>query len=451
MSSDSSHLLGQTVGAKIRAARLAKKYTQSQLARPDFSVSYISAIERGQIQPSIRALEILAKRLEISTSDLLPSHDQATSGSSSLVISDVALKETTRELVLLETQIALHQEDAEEAIALLRELLAPQEDQEPDIPALALLGQAYLAGGYLQESEQTLAGVARQAREAQDQLYPRILSLQSAVYAAMHNLTRAIQLQQEGLEALEKNSSKDIFFRTQIYSNLGQYYSHLEQHDRALAMFELALTEVEGRTTYEQLQPVYWDLLQAYKKQEELSQVDLSSHKWLLADFQARLTSLRSEIQHALGRALLKSKPDDAYIYLLAELQKAEKQQDPLLQASINTQLAAWFVARKQFTEAEPYAYKAYTLATPFGKTAIAAEASLLLGEIVYTRKEYQAGDQWFKTGLGMLETLGKDEELVEHLTHYAQLLEARGLLQEAIIYWRRAYEYRQKGRDVPL
>src|SRR5215472_8193050 len=103
MSLDSSHFLGQTVGAKIRAARLAKKYTQSQLARPDFSVSYISAIERGQIQPSIRALEILAKRLEISTSDLLPSHDQVASGSSSLVISDVVLKETTRELVLLET------------------------------------------------------------------------------------------------------------------------------------------------------------------------------------------------------------------------------------------------------------------------------------------------------------------------------------------------------------
>ena len=51
MSTDqSSNKLGQSVGAKIRAMRQAKKYTQSQLALPDFSVSYISAIERGQIQ-----------------------------------------------------------------------------------------------------------------------------------------------------------------------------------------------------------------------------------------------------------------------------------------------------------------------------------------------------------------------------------------------------------------
>ena len=42
--------IGQTVGAKLRAARLARKLTQSQLAQPDFSVSYVSAIERGQIQ-----------------------------------------------------------------------------------------------------------------------------------------------------------------------------------------------------------------------------------------------------------------------------------------------------------------------------------------------------------------------------------------------------------------
>ncbi|MGZ6365810.1 MAG: helix-turn-helix domain-containing protein, partial [Ktedonobacteraceae bacterium] len=63
--------LGQSVGAKLRAARLARKLTQSQLAQPDFSVSYVSAIERGQIQPSLRALEIFAQRLGVSSTELL--------------------------------------------------------------------------------------------------------------------------------------------------------------------------------------------------------------------------------------------------------------------------------------------------------------------------------------------------------------------------------------------
>src|SRR5438874_7813992 len=72
MASSSDHQrIGQTVGAKLRAARLARKLTQSQLAQPDFSVSYISAIERGQIHPSLRALEIFAQRLGLSSTDLL--------------------------------------------------------------------------------------------------------------------------------------------------------------------------------------------------------------------------------------------------------------------------------------------------------------------------------------------------------------------------------------------
>src|SRR5258708_4837640 len=80
MPSDQSHQsIGQSVGAKLRTARLAKKYTQGRLAQPDFSVSYISAIERGQINPSLRALEILATRLGLSSTDLLP---QASSNNS---------------------------------------------------------------------------------------------------------------------------------------------------------------------------------------------------------------------------------------------------------------------------------------------------------------------------------------------------------------------------------
>src|SRR6266704_428257 len=75
MASDMSHEQeGQFVGAKIRMMRLARKFTQSQLAKPDFSVSYISAIERGQIQPSLRALEIIALRLGLSSMQLLPDY-----------------------------------------------------------------------------------------------------------------------------------------------------------------------------------------------------------------------------------------------------------------------------------------------------------------------------------------------------------------------------------------
>jgi transcriptional regulator with XRE-family HTH domain len=59
------------VGSNIREVRTKLSLTQSQLASPEFSISYISAIERGKIRPSLKALAILAKRLDVPLAFLL--------------------------------------------------------------------------------------------------------------------------------------------------------------------------------------------------------------------------------------------------------------------------------------------------------------------------------------------------------------------------------------------
>src|SRR5512135_1729531 len=110
--------VGQTVGSKLRAARLARKLTQSQLARPDFSVSYVSAIERGQIEPSLRALEIFAQRLGTTSTDLLSkTGGHFKSGFSEKVM---ALESEQKiELELLEAQLLILQKDYFKAVELL--------------------------------------------------------------------------------------------------------------------------------------------------------------------------------------------------------------------------------------------------------------------------------------------------------------------------------------------
>ena len=80
--------LGQTptttLGGRIRQWRLRRNLTQSEVAKDmkhsngdDFSVSYVSAVERGQIKPSLEALEQFAAVLRVSTATLLSTqHDQ---------------------------------------------------------------------------------------------------------------------------------------------------------------------------------------------------------------------------------------------------------------------------------------------------------------------------------------------------------------------------------------
>src|SRR6266568_6421257 len=100
--------IGQTVGAKLRRARLARKLTQSQLAQPDFSVSYISAIERGQIQPSLRALEIISLRLGLSSTHLLSDYVE-NEGYLEVALDKPERKGKDPTLVFLEAELALRQ------------------------------------------------------------------------------------------------------------------------------------------------------------------------------------------------------------------------------------------------------------------------------------------------------------------------------------------------------
>lgn len=59
------------LGECVRTARMATHLTQAELAGPDYSKSYLSAVERGKIMPSFQALLMLAERLGVTRAFLL--------------------------------------------------------------------------------------------------------------------------------------------------------------------------------------------------------------------------------------------------------------------------------------------------------------------------------------------------------------------------------------------
>src|SRR4051794_8155292 len=70
----------QGLGARLRAARHARGLSQEQIAQPEFTKSYISAVERGKARPSLKALALLAGRLQVPLAELLaapPSAEEA--------------------------------------------------------------------------------------------------------------------------------------------------------------------------------------------------------------------------------------------------------------------------------------------------------------------------------------------------------------------------------------
>lgn len=441
-SNESHYHLGQSVGAKIRKARLSKKYTQSQLARPDFSVSYISAIERGQIHPSLRALEIIANRLDLSSKELIP--DATETPTSSSTRSESTISEEEIELELLEARIFIRQGQPSQAITLLRNLhekfyrsLNPRQQ----IDLYYLLGLAYLTADQFQESEDALTEAVQLTKDPSGFLRLHILSLLGVVYASLQNYSQALEIHQDCLTQLEQDQFQNPFLKAEIYTELGQDYMHLNRSEDAVEMLQRALALTEGLAGVDQLETVYWNLSQNYAAQDEYQRAELEAYKILFIEEQKANTSLMSETYHYLGEAMMKENPEEAYAFFEEALHKESVMRNALACASVNDSMAEWLLVHNEVTEAERYAQRARELAAPTGESIILGSILLTFGRIEYARKQYDAGDADFEAGLRMLEDLADSEDFAEQSFRYAGLLEGRGKTQEAFQYIKRAYE----------
>jgi len=270
-------------------------------------------------------------------------------------------------------------------------------------------------------------------------------NLLGLAYAAMHNYHRALQSHQNCLKLLESAQPQDPFFQCEVYNHLGQHYTHLDDFTSAIDMFKQAIAIVEELVAPEHTRSIYWEMSQHYAKTAQYHLAILYSHKCLHLYRQQVNTSLRSEIYHHLGRAMMKAEPEKARAYLEEALQQENNVQDGLTHASITIRLAEWFLVHNQLEEAEHHARQAFELARPFGNTIIAVETLLTLGRIAYAQEKYKEGDEHFVAGLDMLEELQMHEELADQSASYAQLLDERNRAQDAITYYKRAFESRRK------
>src|SRR4051794_21753482 len=60
-----------SLGERLRKARKDRGLSQEKLAQPEFTKSYVSAVERGKARPSLKALTLMAGRLQLPVTDLL--------------------------------------------------------------------------------------------------------------------------------------------------------------------------------------------------------------------------------------------------------------------------------------------------------------------------------------------------------------------------------------------
>jgi len=434
--------IGRSVGAKLKEARLAKKYTQSQLAGNDFSVSYISAIERGQIHPSLRALEIFAMRLGLSSKDLLipqsPGGAAATSSRKGVSSTDEI------DWRVLTAQIMIEQNDYQKAIQQLQELLAHKLTNAQEIFARYLLALAFSKSNQWQESENALSEALRLAKDAHSHIRARLLLLQGVAHSSLQDHAQSLALHQDSLELLESSQSQDVFYTSEVYSQLGLHYLRLDRAGEAQAMLVKALEATDQLTTPERIE-IYWQSCQQFLESGDYVQATLPLYKCLHLLGAREDEQRRSELFHALGRAMLASNRSETRAYLEQALEQPEVLRDEQSKASAHVHLALWLLEHDEAAEAKKHAQKARALLSSSTDSVIEADAHIAAGKIEYAQKRYKAGDAHFEAGLEMLERLNNREDLADNAAHYAQLLEQHGDIHRAVVYWKKAFDSRQR------
>src|SRR5882672_12966989 len=129
MPPDSSPAAGETIGERLKRLRLEQGFSQRELAAPGVSYAYISRIEAGTRQPSVKALRRLAAKLGV-TAEYLETGSQLG-------------PEEERELLLSDLELAVRLGDSRDVEAPLQALI--EEALEAGDYAVALRARVSLA------------------------------------------------------------------------------------------------------------------------------------------------------------------------------------------------------------------------------------------------------------------------------------------------------------------
>ena len=442
-----SNKIGKTVGERLRAARIAQKITQGQLAAPDFSVSYISAIERGQIHPSLRALEILSMRLGLSSTQLLPNRAQQDELDQAHA-SQPEREEDGHALTLLEIQLLLYQGESQAALRLLETLPLKKLKQLQQLQYRYFTGWAHFIAESVPESEQAFLEARQLATDMGEHYFIiRILNFLGIIYSKTHDYQQALVFHEQCLKLLQSEETPDILFIVQVYSYMGQHYADQEDMDQALENFALSHKHEATLASPQDVQRFYLKQCTAFTtaKAYETAAVCAYKSSYIHADQTRR--NVRAVLYHQLGEALIQENPQRAESYLDKTIHSEVIQQDALAQGSLFLHKAKLYAARHEYVQALDCAKQAYALAQSHTQSAITAEILLTLGRIEYSLDHYDEGDQHFVAGLELLERIGTQEELADQSVHYAQLLEGRGKAREAFNYFRRAFQSSQRAK----
>jgi tetratricopeptide (TPR) repeat protein len=239
----------ETIGQRLRRLRLERGLSQRELAGPGVSYAYISRIEAGARQPSVKALRTLSPKLGVSVEYLETGSD----------LND----DEERELRVANAELQLRLDDrSEEAERTLRDVLdeaVAAGDQVSASRAQVALGLA--AAGHGADAD----AVALLERATASELVTPATSVNvyatlARSYAALGNPERAIELLEDCLAQVSDRTPDQVAARVRYTTYLGNALTDVGETERAEALLQNLLEDSSALTDPHMRVRLYWGI-----------------------------------------------------------------------------------------------------------------------------------------------------------------------------------------------
>jgi tetratricopeptide (TPR) repeat protein len=411
-----ANTIGLEVGRRLRQARLERGMSLAAVGGEDLSRSFLSLVELGRSRISLRALSIVADRLELPISYFLEDAPD--------------VSEAVAELTLDRAQAALSRQEPEECLRLLESASVPEELHARE---RWLRGAALIETGRPRDAIPVLQEGVQLAEQQQD---PRMVlefryKLGLALYGA-DNYDEALIHLRHVLDDAADGFEDPVLTGRAVVSIGHLLYLHndvegaIEHYARARAIFE-SLADLST------LGSIYSGLSRAYERKGDLENA-LRYSKLSLGAFEA--------VQH--GRQIARELNSVAVGYrALDDLDQAlecareavtRAQQVKALdvEALAHSTIASIQLRLENFEVAESEAQAANQLSS--NDTDLARiDAWIVLAKLAERRGDHARTDELYTNALENLRRIGNHRAFTDAAYAYSLLLRERGNTEAAL------------------